>query len=101
MKKIISVLLALTMLLTLASTALADEKVTLTAFQYQLENQSTNFNDLWFFQQIEEKTNTHVDFTMIKDGDWQTQLNLMFASNEYLDMILRNTVDVELSLIHI
>ncbi len=95
MKKIVSVLLALAMLLTLTSSVLAEDKVNLTAFQYQLENQTTNFNDLWFFQQIEEKTNTHVDFTMIKDGDWQTQLNLMFASGEYLDMILRNTVDVE------
>ncbi len=96
MKKIVSVLLALTMLMTVACTAMAeDEKVNLTAFQYQLENQTTDFNDLWFFQQIEEKTNTHVDFTMVKDGDWETQLNLMFASGDYLDMILRNTVDVE------
>ncbi len=95
MKKIISVLLTLAMLLTLACTAVADDKVNLTAFQYQLENQTTDFNSMWFFQQIEEKTNVHVDFTMVKDGDWETQLNLMFASNEYLDMILRNTVDVE------
>ena len=80
MKKIVSVLLALALTLTLVGSAVAEDKVNLTAFQYTLENQSTDFNNLWFFQQLEEKTNTHVDFTMVKDGDFQTQLNLMFIS---------------------
>ena len=95
MKKIVSALLALAMLLTLVGSAVAEDKVNLTAFQYTLENQSTDFNDLWFFQQIEEKTNTHVDFTMVKDGDFQTQLNLMFISGKYMDMILRGSTDIE------
>lgn len=95
MKKIVSVLLALALTLTLVGSALAEDKVNLTAFQYTLENQSTDFNNLWFFQQIEEKTNTHVDFTMVKDGDFQTQLNLMFISGKYMDMILRGSTDIE------
>ena len=68
MKKIVSVLLALALTLTLVGSAVAEDKVNLTAFQYTLENQSTDFNNLWFFQQIEEKTNTHVDF-MIGTSD--------------------------------
>ena len=95
MKKIVSVLLALALTLTLVGSAVAEDKVNLTAFQYTLENQSTDFNNLWFFQQIEEKTNTHVDFTMVKDGDFQTQLNLMFISGKYMDMILRGSTDIE------
>ena len=89
------VLLALALTLTLVGSAVAEDKVNLTAFQYTLENQSTDFNNLWFFQQIEEKTNTHVDFTMVKDGDFQTQLNLMFISGKYMDMILRGSTDIE------
>ena len=54
MKKIVSVLLALALTLTLVGSAVAEDKVNLTAFQYTLENQSTDFNNLWFFQQIEE-----------------------------------------------
>ena len=95
MKKIVSVLLALALTLTLVGSAVAEDKVNLTAFQYTLENQSTDFNNLWFFQQLEEKTNTHVDFTMVKDGDFQTQLNLMFISGKYMDMILRGSTDIE------
>lgn len=93
MKKIVSLLLALMMLL--SGAALAEEKVNLTAFQYSLDNQNVAFNELWFFEQLEEKTGVHVDFQIVKDADWSTQLNLMFASGEYTDMILRNPVDVE------
>ncbi len=95
MKKIVALFLAAVMALGLTG-ALAEEKVNLTAFQYSLENQSTDFNELWFFQQIEEKTGVHVDFRMVKDADWSTQLSLMFAvPDEMEDMILRNTIDVE------
>ena len=93
MKKIVSLLLALMMLL--SGAALAEEKINLTAFQYSLDNQNVAFNELWFFEQLEEKTGVHVDFQIVKDADWSTQLNLMFASGEYTDMILRNPVDVE------
>jgi len=97
MKKLTALLLALSLCVLLALPALAEgeEKVTLTAFQYALENQNTDFNNLWFFQELEEKTGIHVDFRMIKDADWETQLNLMFASGQMTDMILRGNVDVE------
>ena len=50
MKKIVSVLLALALTLTLVGSAVAEDKVNLTAFQYTLENQSTDFNNLWLLQ---------------------------------------------------
>ncbi len=94
MKKIVSLLLALMLLM--SGAALAEDKVELTAFQYQLENQSADFNTLWYFQQIEEKTGVHVTFRMIKDADWATQLSLLFAVPKEMEhMILRNTIDVE------
>lgn len=95
MKKLISLLLVLCMLLGV-SAALAEDKVELTAFQYALENQNTDFNGLWFFDELEAKTNTHVTFDMVKDADWSTNVNLMFAVPDKMpDMILRHAVDVE------
>ena len=95
MKKIVSLLLALCMLLSVGA-ALAEDKVELTAFQYALENQNTDFNGLWFFDELEAKTNTHVTFDMVKDADWSTNVNLMFAVPDKMpDMILRHAVDVE------
>lgn len=94
MKKFIAVLLTLAMLLT-AATVLAEDKVNLTAFQYSLENQTTDFNDLWYFNELEEKTGTHVDFEMVKDADYQTKLNLMFVSGSMKDMIIRGNLDIE------
>lgn len=95
MKKIIALLLAAVMTMGLAATAFAENKVELTAFQYVLENQSTDFNEMWFFKQIEDKTGVHVTFNQVKDADWSRQLNLMFAAQEMDDLILRNPVDVE------
>ncbi len=95
MKKLISLLLALCMVLGVGA-AFAEDKIELTAFQYALENQNTDFNNLWFFDEIEAKTNTHVTFDMVKDADWSTNVNLMFAIPDQMpDMILRHSVDVE------
>lgn len=94
MKKLLALLLALMMVIG-ASAFAEEEKVTLTAFQYSLENQNVDFNNLWYFQMIEEETGVHVDFRVVKDADWNTQLNIMFASDEITDMILANSVDVE------
>ncbi|MGN0755307.1 MAG: sugar ABC transporter substrate-binding protein [Aristaeellaceae bacterium] len=71
------------------------EPVKLTALQYELENQSMDFAGMWFYRQLEEKTNVHVEFDEVKDADWTTRLSLMFASNDYRDMILRGSLDVE------
>ncbi len=72
------------------------EPITLTAFQWALDNQTTPFNDLWFYNTLEEETNVHVDFTVVKDVDWQERTNTMLLSGDYPDMILRGgTVDLE------
>lgn len=69
--------------------------VSLTALQYELENQTIDFSYMWFFNQLEEKTNVHVDFEDVKDADWSTRISLMFASRNYKDMILRGSLDTE------
>ena len=54
-----------------------------------------DLDNLWFYQELEKKTNVHVEWEGVKDGDWTTRLNLMFASGDWPDVILRGTVDIE------
>jgi putative aldouronate transport system substrate-binding protein len=74
---------------------IAKEKITLSAFQYELDNQAIDFANLWFYKQLEEKTNIHIEFEEVKEVDWAAKLNLMFASGNYSDIILRGSIDVE------
>ena len=71
------------------------ESVTLRAMQYEVENQAIDFQDLWYFQEIEQQTGVHIQFEDIKDSEWETRLSLMFASGTYPDLILRGSLDVE------
>ncbi|MCL2031147.1 MAG: extracellular solute-binding protein [Oscillospiraceae bacterium] len=66
-----------------------NEPITLTAYQWALDNQSTDFQNLWFYQQLEEETGVSIDFNVIKEDDWNTQINLMFISGDYPDLIIR------------
>ncbi|MDL2301182.1 extracellular solute-binding protein [Lachnospiraceae bacterium OttesenSCG-928-D06] len=54
-------------------------------------------NKMEVVQALEEKTGIHIEWEMIKGADWDTKLNLMFASGEYPDIILapNGKVDVE------
>lgn len=73
----------------------AEAIVSLSALQYEMENQVVDFNDMWFYQQLEEETGTHVDFDVVKDSDWTNRVSLMFASGQYHDMVLRGSLDIE------
>jgi putative aldouronate transport system substrate-binding protein len=94
MKKLVALLLA-ALMLSAMSFALAEDKVTITAFQYELPNQEIDFANLWYFKKIEELTNVHVEFQEVKEADFNTQVGLMFASGDYSDVIIRGTVDIE------
>ncbi|MCL2003024.1 MAG: extracellular solute-binding protein [Oscillospiraceae bacterium] len=65
------------------------EPITLTAYQWALDNQTTEFQTLWFYEELEKETGVKVDFTVVKEADWNTQLNLMFISGQYPDLIIR------------
>ena len=100
MKKCLSFLLTLVMVLACASAIaeypIVEEKITLHAFQYVLENQQMDFDNLWFFNELEEKTNIHIEWETVKDADWEIKMNLMFASGEWPDIIIRpSKLDVE------
>lgn len=45
-------------------------------------------NEMPAVQELEKKTGIHIEWEVIKGSDWDTKLNLMFASGEYPDIIL-------------
>lgn len=48
-------------------------------------------------QALEEKTGIHIEWEVIKSGDWSTKTNLMWSSGEYPDILLcpSGGIDVE------
>lgn len=71
------------------------EVVQLTALQYELESQAIDFSDMWYFDELEKQTGVHVEFEEVKDANWVTRHSLMFASNNFRDMVLRGSLDTE------
>lgn len=74
------------------------EKITLTAMQYIRDTDAITLSDtFWYVQKCEEETNIHIDYTQVNATDWNTQINLMFASGEYPDFIVNGgTIDAEI-----
>ncbi len=74
------------------------EKITLTAMQYIRDTDAITLSDtFWYVQKCEEDTNIHIDYTQVNGSDWDTQINLMFASGDYPDIISTagNKLDAE------
>jgi len=73
----------------------ARRAASLTALQYEIENIAVDFSNMWYFQQIEEQTGVHVDFTEVKDSEWNSSVSLAFAKGSLPDLILRGSLDIE------
>lgn len=73
------------------SLPLVDEKTTISIFGMTnvlaLESCDTDYNDLPFFQELEERTNVHIDWTIPASGTESEQMNLMFSSGNLPDMV--------------
>ena len=72
-----------------------DSHPSLTALQYEIENIAVDFNNLWFYQQLEERTGVHVVFEDVKDSQWTSAVSLAFARGDLPDLIIRGSLDVE------
>lgn len=46
-------------------------------------------------QRLEEETGIDIEWEVIKGSDWETKLNLMFASGDYPDIIIAPNVSVD------
>ncbi|RTE10849.1 hypothetical protein [Paenibacillus whitsoniae] len=68
------------------------EKVKLTA---NVVAPTNNWNTLIYFQNLEKETNVHVEFQNFGTNE-QEKFNLMFASRDFPDMILRGANDKQI-----
>lgn len=69
------------------------EKTTLKMAALKSAPQITDFNNLPIFQDLEKKTNVHVEWTLTNRGDeWKQRKNLLFASNDVPDVLIGSDV---------
>lgn len=86
MKRLLSLLLAVTLLLSMASTmAAAEEKVTVSLLTTRNSTATNDIEDVWFFQYLAEKMN--VDFELEQTLETQQRISLMFASDSVPDLV--------------
>ncbi len=64
------------------------EKVTFTAFIVQQPNGMTDITTNTFTKWLEEKTNVHLDMTVVQNDGSKDKLTLMLASDDYPELIL-------------
>lgn len=57
---------------------------------------SVDFQSMEYYKDLEEKTGISSNLTTILGDDWSTKTNLMFASGDYPDILLRGGVDLEM-----
>jgi len=76
---------------------ITDEPITLKVWQWALDNQTTDFETLWYYQQMAAHTNIHLEWTVVKESEWNESLNMMWLSNELPDVIIRpsNALNIE------
>ncbi|MCL1823657.1 MAG: extracellular solute-binding protein [Oscillospiraceae bacterium] len=65
------------------------EPITLNVYQWALDNQSTDFDNLWYYKQLEADTDVSINWTIVKESEWNQTINLMFASVDLPDVIIR------------
>jgi putative aldouronate transport system substrate-binding protein len=64
------------------------DKTTLRVFMTQFPEQTVPFNNMKIVQEVEKATNVSVDWLLAPSQDYQTKVNLMFASNDLPDVFL-------------
>jgi putative aldouronate transport system substrate-binding protein len=55
-----------------------------------------DFARMDYYRQLETQTGISINLTTVDGNDWGTRTNLMFASGDYADVILRGNIDVEM-----
>lgn len=69
---------------------ISEEPITITYFQTTDGNASqvkNDYNDLDVYQELEKRTNVHIEWQMSSGADTQTNFNLMISSNQLADVM--------------
>ena len=105
MKKLIATALALLLAMTPAAMAepeyaprITEAKQPLPVMRYIRDIDNIQMDGLWYNDHMEELTNVHIDYTTVSQSDFPMQLNLMYSSGEYPDLVIDggNNVDLEM-----
>ncbi|MDY4139662.1 MAG: extracellular solute-binding protein [Eubacteriales bacterium] len=100
MKKLVSLLLAAVMLLSVTSFALADDVKEIDVMVWYRDIDDLNFAEMPYYNDpntgITAQTGVHANFNQVKGSDWSTKLNLMLAAGEYPDIIQRGEINLEM-----
>lgn len=71
---------------------LVEEPMTVTVTHMYTDVMPSDWSTVWFWQQLEELTNVHLDFTPVPSSDRTTQLNLLFGSGDLPDILFKMAV---------
>lgn len=86
MKKMVSLLLAVALLVSVFSTlAVAEEKVTVSLLTTRNSTATNDIEDVWFFKYLAQKMN--VDFELEQTLETDQRISLMFASDSVPDLV--------------
>ena len=86
MKKLVSLLLAVALLVSVFSTlAVAEEKVTVSLLTTRNSTATNDIEDVWFFKYLAQKMN--VDFELEHTLETDQRISLMFASDSVPDLV--------------
>ncbi len=100
MKKLVSLVLAAMLLLSLVPAALADAPNEIDVMVWYRDIDELNFAEMPYFNDPEKgitvQSGVHANFNQVKGGDWTTKVNLMLASGEYPEIIMRGGLNLEM-----
>ena len=101
MKKLVSLLLAAALLLSLTSFALAEDAVKeIDVMVWYRDIDDLNFSEMPYYNDpeigITVQSGVKANFNQVKGGDWSTKLNLMLTSAEYPDIIQHGSINLEM-----
>ena len=101
MKKLVSLLLAAALLLSLTSFALAEDAVKeIDVMVWYRDIDDLNFSEMPYYNDpetgITAQSGVKANFNQVKGGDWSTKLNLMLTSAEYPDIIQHGSINLEM-----
>lgn len=71
---------------------LTEEKITVTVEHAYTDVMPSDWSTVWFWQQLEELTNVHLEFTPVPSSDRATTLNLLFASGDLPNILFKMSV---------
>jgi len=59
---------------------ISTEPITLKVMQWELDNQTMDFENLWYYKQMEAYTNVTIEWEVVKESEWNERMNTMYLA---------------------